>query len=378
MIRRFTMTLILACTVLLSSCIRQELEEVLYTKALIPVLIDWESRALMYVDDDPDEDLYSASVWLYPTEDSEYQGEPLEYKLVDPEHEYIEVPVGIYDVLVFNKTVTDYSSSVGFRGTDNFDTFEYYVKPNTSASSLFSLNRADDDDSDLSHYPDLLAAWTMEGDEKLVITFNEITSYEKVSEVRSRTKSRTDTRVTADDFSELDPSLLQLINITPERLTHHVTVVETIENLHSLSYSQVTFKGVSSSVKLASKDYSSDNTSHIATLTSKQYTDVENKIGEVTGSFNVIGRLDESSSYSLDAIFYLSTEYNGSLIYPTPPADSFTFDVTDQVEGAILGLEKHFDLYVSVTLPYLVVPGDGGFDIDVDDWGDTTVIPMNE
>lgn len=359
----------------LSSCVRQTLEEVLYSKALIPVLIDWESKAAMYVDDDPEEDLYSASVWLFPTADSKYQGDPLEYKLADPEHEYIEVPVGEYDVLVFNKTVDDYSGSVGFRGTDSFDTFEYYLQPSVSASSLFSISKSDDVET--SQYPDLLAAWSMEDGGKLVITYNEITSYEAVSDARSRTKSRADTKVTADDFSDLDPALLQLVGITPERLTHHVTVIETIENIHSLYYAQVTLEGLSSSVKLASKDYSSDITSHLATLTTMVYTDQENQIGEISGSFNIIGPLDESSSYYLNTYFNLMEEYNGSYLFPTPPEGSLTTDVTDQVENAVLGLEKHFDIRASATLPYLVLSGNGGFDIIVGEWGPTTVIPMN-
>ncbi|MFR9515001.1 MAG: hypothetical protein SNH64_06670, partial [Rikenellaceae bacterium] len=66
---------------LFCACDRQDLEEYLYSKAMFPVLIDWESKALMSVDDDPDEDLYSASIWLFPTESSTYQGAPLEYKL---------------------------------------------------------------------------------------------------------------------------------------------------------------------------------------------------------------------------------------------------------------------------------------------------------
>ncbi|MFR9515475.1 MAG: DUF5119 domain-containing protein, partial [Rikenellaceae bacterium] len=332
-------------------------------------------KALMSVDDDPDEDLYSASIWLFPTESSTYQGAPLEYKLSDPEHEYIEIPIGEYNVLVFNKTVSDYTANVGFRGTDSYETFEYYVNSSTKAT-LFNSKGSDQESAS---EPDMLAAWSFDEGETLKVTFNEIGYYEKVAELRSRTKGNDDvsTKVTADDFSELSDELKQLLYITPERVVHNVTLHEEVENLHSASFAQANLNGLSSSVKLSSKSYSSATSSHVVTFTNKYYTDSDNEDGYMTGSINVIGPLEEESDYSVEVIFTLYEECDGSLTYPTPPADGFLFDVSDQVNEAIIDLDKSFTIYLDqVALPYIMNKGDSGFNVTVTDWGDPTVVPL--
>ncbi|MFR9603866.1 MAG: DUF5119 domain-containing protein [Rikenellaceae bacterium] len=355
------------------SCDRQDLEEKVYTHALLPVLIDWESKALLYVDNDTNGDLYSASVWLFPTATSEYQGDAMEFKLSDPELGYIEVPVGEYDVLVFNKTVSDFTSNVGFRGTDKFDTFEYYINED-SRFSLFS-SRSDSDITSLA--PDMLAAWSMEDGGTLVVTQGMLGYYEEIVSLRSRYSS---TKATVDDFADLSDDLKQLLYVTPERLIHNVTLVETVWNMNNATAAQATLKGMSTSVNLSKKSYSTTTTSHVVTFTTKDYLDdLEFKHGTMSGSTNVVGPLDEDSSYSVETLFTLASEYDGSLIYPTPPADPYTADVSSQVNEAIIGLDKCFSIYIDIgiELPELQVEiEDSGFSVNVSDWGETIVIPM--
>lgn len=360
----------------MSSCHRQVLEDVLYNKALIPVIIDWETRALLYVDNDPENDLYSASVWLFPTPESEYQGEPLEYRLGDPEYGYIEVPVGEYDVLVFNKTISDYSDNVGFRGTNGFDTFEYYVNYDTRAS-LFSKV---DDKEEAYSYPDMLAAWSTNETNRLKVTLDMLGYYEFVKIVRSRVaRSRaedTTTKVTADDLSDLDPELLQLTNIVTERLVHNVTTKVDVTNLRSATSAEGSLLGMSSSVLLASHKYSTSTVSHNALFTSRVFTDEEKRNGYLLSNFNVIGPLESDSDYSVKLLFTLVDEYEGSILYPTPPAAPFVRDVSSQVNNAEIGLEKHLDLYIDEAIDLPDVSLGGGFDIGVDDWGETVIIPL--
>ncbi|MFI3248452.1 MAG: DUF5119 domain-containing protein [Rikenellaceae bacterium] len=393
-IRRFIISLPLLLS-LVVSCVRQDLEEIFYSKALIPVLIDWETKALMYVDNDPNNDLYSASLWLFPTANSTYQGAPLEYKLTDPEHDYIDVPVGEYDVLVFNKTVGDYSSNVGFRGTDSFETFEYYTNPSSKATLFSSVCEGET----FSSEPDLLAAWTFADGETLKVTYNEIVWYEKIEDVRSRTKSSS-TKVTEEDFSELPDELKQLIYIVPERLVHKVFIKERLTNLQAASAAQANFRGSSSSVLLASRSYSTETIPYVVTFSEKYYDYFDDSCRDLmVGSSNVIGPLYQESNYSVETIFSLTGTYEGSSTYPASPSTGLYFDASYQVNNAEIDLDKYFTIWIcycggdgegdddedTPTIPdiddddddYEESHGsDGAFDVGVNSWDDPIVIPL--
>ncbi len=374
------------------SCHRQKLEEILYTKALIPVLIDWETRALLDVDNDPDENLYSASVWLFPTAESFYQGDPLECKLSNAVYDYIEVPIGIYDVLVFNNTVGEYSSNVGFRGTDSFDTFEYYTNPYTTSSSSSSSV----DGKELRLEPDLLAAWRTTEDTRLVVTKDMIEQIaailickeyinDKYIVNRSTTSSAVASKsISVSDFDDLDDEFKQLLNLMPERLTHIITVTECVSNLHSASAALGTMCGMSSSVTLAGANYSSTQTAHYFYFENKYLTSEDGRDGYIDAEFRAIGPLaqEESPLYDLKSLFSLYATYNDSYYYPTPPDDPYSFDVTEQVfDGeAAMGLDKVIPIDIctqaDVTLPDVGVGGEGGFEPNVNGWDDEIDVPI--
>ncbi len=392
MIRKSTIVIAFIVVALTSmSCHRQKLEEILYTKSLIPVLLDWETRAVLDVNNDPDGDLYSASVWLFPTGESLYQGSPLEYKMSNAIYDYIDVPVGVYDVLIFNKTVGEYSSNVGFRGTESFETFEYYTNPyltkNATTSSV--------DDLELRLEPDLLAAWRSSPDEPLVVTQEMI---EQMTDIivcreyldtkyfsnRSSSSLVISQAITRSDFDALSEDMKQLVGLQPERLTHIITVEESVENIHSASAAVGTMWGMSSSVKLADAEYSTTQTAHNFLFENKYITSEDSKDGYMDAEFRVIGPLhhDAAPTYKLYTLFTLIDTYDSSSYYPTPPNDSYLFGVTDQVyDGeAVMGLDKLIPIYVGtegevITLPDLAIGGEG-FNADVNDWDDEIDVPL--
>ncbi len=399
-------SLLLTLPVLLSlalSCVRQDLEEKIYSTALIPVLIDWETKALMYVDNDPDQDLSSASLWLFPTSNSTYQGAALEYKMSDPEYDCIDVPVGEYNVLVFNKSVDDYSSNVGFRGTNSFETFEYYTNT-SSTTTLFSSVCSGEE---FSAEPDLLAAWTFDDGETLKVTDNEVMYYQKVSDIRTLIKTKSSaTKAEAEDFSDLPAELLQLINIVPERIVHRVTIEERVANLQYAEAAQANFRGSSSSALLASRSYSTTTMPYVVTFTERYLGYYDGGCDLMIGHSNVIGPLEEDSDYSVETIFSLTGTYQGSSTYPISPSTGLYFDASDQVNEAEIDLDKYFTIYISYcdgnggssAIPELdddddddgdkvdvdidvdddddddddsyEPGGDGAFDVNVNDWGD--------
>ncbi len=391
MIRRLT-TLLALLTLLVSSvsCHRQKLEEIFYSKALLPVLIDWEVKALMDVENDPDDDLYSASVWLFPTSESAYQGDPLVYKLTNAVYDYIEVPIGVYDVLVFNKTVGEFSSNVGFSGTDSFETFEYYTNPYTTSSSTSTSI----DDKEVRLEPDLLAAWRSTEQGQLVVTLDMIHKIESIQICREYLDSKffvgksesskvIALNITLDDFADLDEEMKQLVGLEPERLTHIITVEECVNNLHSASSATGAMCGMSSSVKLAGAEYSQTQVSQYFPFDTKVLTSEDGKDGYMTAEFRVIGPLDQAlnPTYDLKTQFTLYDTYDESYTYPTPPNDAYSFEVTDQVfEGEVsMGLDKLIPLSIcylgDVTLPDISVGGEG-FDVNINDWDDEIDVPL--
>ncbi len=391
MIRRLTILLALLTLLIASvSCHRQELEEVFYSKALLPILINWESKAQMDIEEDPNDDLYSASVWLFPTSESRYQGDPLVYKLTNAVYDYIEVPIGVYDILVFNKTIGEFSSNVGFCGTDQFETFEYYTKPYLASN----YKGASVDDKEVRLEPDLLAVWRSSAQGQLVVTLEMIHKIESIQLCRENLDSKffvgkaesskvIALNITPDDFADLDKELTQLVGLEPERLTHTITVEQCVNNLHSASSATGAMCGISSSVKMARAEYSQIQTAQYFPFDTKTITAENGKNGYMNAKFRVIGTVAQTlnPTYDLKTQFTLFDTYDDSYIYPTPPNEAFSFEVTDQIfEGeALMGLDKLIALSTchlgDVTIPDISVGGDG-FDVNVNGWDNEIIVPL--
>lgn len=366
--KAFNFIVIALFTAAIISCHRQKIYDTSCPYALIPVLIDWESKALLDINNDPDDDLYSASVWLFPTEQSSYQGSPLEYRIQNAVHDVISIPIGIYKVLIFNKTTDDYSDNVGFRGIDSYDDFEYYVLYDTS-SSLFS--DITDEEVKLLE-PELLAAWSMSGDEVLEISSQMVSYADIVDSLSGNIVSKSSYQeISVDDYSTLPEELKQLVGVAPKRLTHIVKVDKGVTNLNSAKSAQGRLYGMCGSVKLASGVYSNQRGIYTFQYTDRKYNSGSTTDGVIEAEFNVIGRLGSSEQeYNIETLFTLASDYDNSTTYPTPPQSPFNDDVTDQIEGNHLGLDLYIDITIdqNAELPEIATGSDDSFNLGVDDW----------
>ncbi len=78
--------------------------------------IDWS------VAFEPEDKPTGVSVWLYPQDGSE----PIKSYSANVDRHTVTAKVGYYDIVVFNLTPYELSSTIGFRGEDKFSTLEVY------------------------------------------------------------------------------------------------------------------------------------------------------------------------------------------------------------------------------------------------------------
>lgn len=349
-----TATLVM-CLIATLACNRQELEYRLDRTALIPVSIDW-TLAQLDPENDPEQDVYSASVWLFPTPQSEYQGAPLEFRFSNPRGGNIEVPIGKYAVLVFNNTLTDFSAAVGFRGTDRYETFEYYSKPQTGKT--YHLQ------------PDILAAYHLD---TFKVTAEMVT--------QTRIKSTQATKV-ADNTLDMTHAINTLVGVKPEQLTRSTFIKVNVEGLNNAAAATGYLRNFPSSVFLATGHTSNNPIDYNFMLNNRQYFPGQVRNGTIEASVTTLGLLPTNSNYTFEVLFRLHADYNGSSTFPTPPDAPFKRDITTEVSNWTSLLHTNIDLGINtpsdpqINLPDITIAGDGGFGVDINDWGDETIIPM--
>lgn len=349
-------------TGLFIGCERRPLEDEYYENALIPVRIDWTTLANLDPDNDPNNTVKSASIWFFPKNGDK----ALEFRFNNPKGEDIQVPLGEYSVIVINRTIDEFSAKVGFRGVNKYETFEYYLKEDTRTPAYSRSNNS----NRVLQQPDILACWSLND--------FEVT---KEMVLISRTDEFLDLKTRADEktLTRTESKLMSLTNIKPERLTAAIKTIVHVERLNVVSPNplpEAGIQGMPSSVLLHNKKYNEESVSHYYFMNNRKLE--ENKTdGTIEASINVLmPRRDLNRQFNITAQFTLLTEYEGSVTYPTPPKSPFTFNVTDKIKE--LTTNEELTIYLNVEMPDVIVEGTGGgIDIDIEDWGEEVVIPLN-
>ena len=332
----------------LVGCERRPLEEESYDRAVIPVTIDWVTLAKL----DPDknkEDVYRASVWFFSKDGAVFDGKSYkEFRFSDPRSGEVTLPMGHYSIIIFNNSIDEFSDNVGFRGTDAYDTFEYYAKPATDSRA--GMNPVLE--------PDILAAWR-------------IADYEVTPEMVRETRGLSST-LTEEERAQAQSDLKKLLNLQPERLTYTVHAKAYISYLKSCSKpADAVLIGMAHSVKLASKEVSMTPSSFSFQMNNRKYDTANPKNGWIEAYFETLGMLAEPIDYSLTLRFTLIGSYNGSTSFPASSASPFTFDVTGQLRSHPSASDADYYIELNkdedITLPELIP---GGFTPSIGDWGD--------
>ena len=98
---------------LLAGCERRELTY--YNTAEIILTVDWSQSGL----NNSEEAAYGASAIFYPVDG----GEPKIFLLGNYSQETVRLQQGVYNVIVFNRSFTDFSN-IAFRGGDRYEMLE--------------------------------------------------------------------------------------------------------------------------------------------------------------------------------------------------------------------------------------------------------------
>lgn len=326
----FSLSVLLFFCLSLLSCDRRELTY--YEVSEISLSIDWSESGL-----DEKEGNYGATAIFYPRGG----GEPHTFLLGDRSGDLVRLPEGVYDVLVFNRSFTDFSN-IAFRGNEGYRTLEAYARKIET--------RQDGSTRTIVSPPDELAVATLEG---FAVTEDMLGNYSHTSYGRTA-------RAAAEGSAEDSPFSIRL---TPRKLTREVVAVLHVEGLNNIRSVVCRIDGVAESVFLATGEASAHTVTQEFTPVDPQFTPGSPFNGTITGTFEVFG-FNSSAEHSLhiDALLVDGkTHFTGDY-------DRVKVTEQDNGEGVLI-------LRVEVNTGKVpdVKPEGGsgsGFDVDVNGWGD--------
>jgi hypothetical protein len=324
----------------LTGCRRRSLEGNLTPEtALIPVHIDWSMSGV------PIERMHRASVLLF----SEEGGAPLEFRMeTSLTDDIIQVPVGVYSVIVFNETTdpTDWSA-ITFTDKNNYEKFAAVAQAVEGSRGFYT--RADD--LPLIENPDALAAWSLD-------------RFEVTEDLLERSRSRS--------RAELAEESGGLTDIVPTPRFETMTIKARVENLSS-SMQATGVLDMASGIYMASGEKLSTQGAFAFILGNRIY-DPNGDDGITTSTFNIFGRYAPSS---IQCDLYIDFLLTDGTLFPRQ-----SFNVTDMImsvhkggpppaEEIIVGISNNSpDHLIELPADMDVKAG-----VTIDDW-DEVVIPL--
>lgn len=330
---------LLVVSLLLTACERRPLEDDYANTALVPVSIDWSVSGV------PVENMHRASVWIFPANGDS----PLEYRLEgNLAYREIELPVGIYSVLVFNETVEENDwEALSFTGTDHYETFAALTVPDVVRG--FYIHS---DEFPLVKEPEALAAWSLD-------------YFEVTKEMVIRTRSI----ACKGSYREaLENSVPALTAIKPLPRFERLKIIAHVSNLSTTMQATGYIDGITGGVYMASGEKISIHSVQAFILGGRIY-DANEKDGTITRTFNILGWLsgkDRRHNLNLDFLLSDGTMHSHEL-----------FDAT----GLIVTEQTHIVKTHVINLGYSQLNGDhliklpSGMDsgISVDEWDEAVV-----
>ncbi|MGL5938701.1 MAG: DUF5119 domain-containing protein [Phocaeicola sp.] len=351
----FSLFLLLVTT---TSCHRRPLVDILPNQVVLPITVDWSLTGLD-PDDDPDENLVSFSVWLFP----DGGGKPQEFILYRCGGEII-VKVGTYQVLIFNNNQKDYRN-LKFDSLHSWKNARAVARPHAIYSNRPGI----------IENPEILAAWSLE---KLEVT-PEMLRYTQAlrnGESKGYTPS-----------SELINRMNQLQNVKPERRVFDLKTVVHVKNLNSARSASARLYSTAAGTMLVGgeelkkertegeevNDEKSSPVSQLYALANPTYYPTSGRHGTVEATVGTFGLFlkDLLPKYEFEMEFFLGSDKSQYKM----------IDITKTV-CAIKPLETgEYQILLEIgspESPAIELPeSSGGMDVGFDDWGNIIDIPID-
>lgn len=228
--------------VVLTGCERQPLDYNYSPNCRVKVNIDWSKSGLS---------THGATAIFYPQDGSK----AIIAIMSEPAGEMVKIPKGVYDVVVFNQTMDEFSN-IGFRGVESYQTFEIFVKEAVKKGT----NKAASDEIVIAH-PDNFAVAKIEN--------FEITK-QMVDE--SRTKQQ--------DFS---------INFVPKAVVSTMKISLFVNNVHLIKAAKGTITGMADSYSIAKGCNNASTSTHPFSLTTITLDGSGDLNGFISGEITTLG-----------------------------------------------------------------------------------------
>lgn len=330
------------CTLLLllfSGCERQVLYDACKHKsALIPVKVDWRYSGIDPTKSEEEDFVHKVSFRFFPKDG----GQPFELYLEGNVHEgYLEVPIGEYQLLVMNESVTDiyWSDFFRFRNINSFDNISAEIIP--ADPSPFDYYKPAQDERFMIDIPKL-ASWSLTD---YPITFETVN----------------DTRGLNEDKKNKHTLYVEM-----QRLTHECKVIATVHNLKYAQLMRGASRRFADKVYLSSRKTYNSPATHLFTFNGRKPINGSQTDGTTERTFRTFGALPQLSDYTLGVDIILTDGCR----YKPEDGTPLEYIVSDYIYAYFTKpiAERIPKDYIEIPLLFKLPVVDGG--IDVGDWGD--------
>lgn len=350
----FTCALV-TCSITFTSCDRRDITY--YMESEINVIADWNNSGL-----DDEEAAHGATTLFYRAEDGTHH-KTLPMNMRDWED--VRLPEGCYHAVIFNRSVTGFSS-ITFRG-DTYETLE--------ACARQVETRTDPETRTITRVivstPEDLAVDVSEGFTVTETMLGNYSTEEYLNQKREAMKLVIDSRAAGHTRAEeTDPDRYR-VNFIPHILTQRIRVKAVVKGVNNIRSAVGLLDGVSEGVRLSTGLPTSGTVTQQFTMDDITYDEGSPFNGTLSGIFNAFG-FDSEQSHTLTLKI---------LLVDNKTVVEQTFNVFARNETDEDGTLTFYIEIVTDRLPDVKPEGDpdSGFDATVDEWGDPidSEVPMN-
>lgn len=309
-----------------TACERRSLSDDCSGEVSIPVKIDWSISGITPSQENDFDFVHRVSIRFFPEDGSPAFDRYLEGNIFEGK---INIPEGIYSVVVYNEAINDvyWSDAVRFDQVDNYKLFSANI---IEISPLLYDFYTPQPGETFAAEPLKLASWSLDHFKVTQSNKNCVECNDSINNALTKVKLR--------------------------RLVIPTHVVAEVTNLKSAVKMEAALTGLASKVYMASGEPSTNPATHLFAFRAPVWSDETQTHGWVERKLLTFGRLLQPTTNSLNlGVTFVS----GERYTPDSP---LRYDVTDQVTSS----QHDGDIEIRVNLALPEVDGD----IKINEWDD--------